>query len=449
MKIRDTQILGANGMPAVLDRQEQSADQLATIMRASFEGIGDQLSVTLSEANARKYYHGWQYACCSLLSEAVMQIPWHVQTRKGDDWEDQEDHPLAQLLRAVNPILTGEELWYYTMLDLLMVGKSWWYMPDNALSEPGEIYPLSGTIKPVLEKAGGTQIVKAWKQVRYDGDKGRREETYDAAEIAYLRFPKPGNMLDGIGPTQAAGAQIRLDAQITEAEWAVMKNGVWPSVLLKIPGRTPAERDQVLAEFDERYVGAKKTGKPIATSENVGVEWPPIKPREMGFERGAARMRDMILAVYRVPRAMLGLSEGLPRANVEGMHYVFAKWSVAPKVVLLESRANQDLVHRRYGEDTRLKFDDPVPADKEFTLRESESGLKNYAITINEYRAERGLEPVAWGDVPLAPMTIAPLGTPPLAAAAAAPGGQGQATPTAGQVASAILQQLNEEHVHA
>ena len=416
-------------MGALLGRQEQSVDQLVAITRASWanEGRGG-LSVQLSAAESRQAFHGWQYACSTLLAEAVMEIPWHIQARRGDEWENAPDHPLVALLQAVNPILTGEELWYYTMLDLLMVGKCYWYLPPNALNEPGEIYPLAGTVTPTQDKDGQ---VTAWKQKRVEFGKGVQERTYEPEEIVFLRFPQPGNILGGFGPQQAAGAQIKLDQQITEAQWSAMKNGLWPSALLKIPGRTADERKRILDEFNERYAGVKKGGGAMGTSENVQVEWPPNKPREMGFERGGDRMRDMILAMYRVPRAILGLSEGLPRANVEGMQSVFARWSVRPKVRLVEARVNQGLVQRHYGGDVRLKFDDPVMADREEERADATADLEHYVISVNERRADKGLEPVAWGDTPLAPLNIVPMGE------GAATGQQGAASAT--DIAEAML----------
>ena len=382
-------------------------DELIAVMRASAELDGrGGLTVGLTDAEVGRYFYGWQYACATLLAEAVMQVPWHVQVRRDGQWRSDESHPLAQLLQRVNPVLTGEELWYYTMLDLLMVGKCWWYLPENALGEPAEIYPLSGAVEPIGDPK---TIIRGWRQRTYAGG-GRIEQTYGVDEIVFLRFPKPGNILGGVGPMQAAGAHIKLDAQITESHWAAMKRGIWPGALLQIPGRTPEERQQILDEFNERYAGAHKSGKAIGVSDNVTVHWPQVSPREMGFERGAQQMRDMILAVYRVPRAILGLSDGLPRANVEGMHYTFAKWSVKPKLTLLETRTNQDLVQKKYGADVRLKFDDPVPADREMDLRADEADLRNCVISVNEYRARKGLHPVPWGERPIVPNGVGPLG---------------------------------------
>jgi hypothetical protein len=56
-------------------------------------------------------------------------------------------------------------------------------------------------------------------------------------------------------------------------------------------------------------------------------------------------------------------------------------------------------------------FDSPVGEDKKFRMEERESNLKTGYSSINIERARDNQEPVDWGEVPLMPMGIAPLGT--------------------------------------
>jgi len=55
------------------------------------------------------------------------------------------------------------------------------------------------------------------------------------------------------------------------------------------------------------------------------------------------------------------------------------------------------------------KYDNPVPVDNAFKLKQRESNLKNYVISPNEARKEDGLDEAEWGKVPLAPFSVAPL----------------------------------------
>jgi len=56
-------------------------------------------------------------------------------------------------------------------------------------------------------------------------------------------------------------------------------------------------------------------------------------------------------------------------------------------------------------------FDNPVPEDKEFRLKEVESHLKTGYSSPNEERVKDGLGEVKWGNEPLVPMNIRPLST--------------------------------------
>lgn len=402
---------GVGGDPAL---QVQSVEQLVASMKASAaaEGVGG-LTAGLSDFEVRRYFYGWQYAAITLLAESVVQTPYHIEVQAAGKWEEaDESHPVRMLFENVNPILTTPELWYYTMLDLGMIGKSYWYTPPNALGEPAEIYPLPGVVKPKIDTTGGQQIITEWTEKRRDENGMERTVHYAPEEITFLRMPQPGAMLDGMGAMQAAGAPIKLDGKIIEAEWSAMKQGLYPSVLLQIPGSDPKVRQAKLDEFNDRWGGAKQTGKAIGISDTIGVNWPNLRPRDMGFTQGSARTRDQILAVAgRVPRALLGMSEGLPKANVQGMHTIFARWSVQPKLTLLQARINQDLIQKRYDKKVRLRFESPVPEDRDAERDDAEMHLRTGVRTINEVREEQGLQPVAWGDVPIMPAGMAPLGS--------------------------------------
>ena len=99
----------------------------------------------------------------------------------------------------------------------------------------------------------------SWTNTGDDGPTGR------AAKLQIKHAP--GEIVEFI----PWGRKGKLDAQITASQWAAMKQGIWPSALLQIPGRSAEERQQILDEFNERYAGAHATGRAVGTSENVTV----------------------------------------------------------------------------------------------------------------------------------------------------------------------------------
>jgi phage portal protein BeeE len=64
---------------------------------------------------------------------------------KGDDHEEQDDHPLLDLLEGVNENMTGIELKYVTMAHLELTGNCYWLLDGvtDAISQPRAIYPLN------------------------------------------------------------------------------------------------------------------------------------------------------------------------------------------------------------------------------------------------------------------------------------------------------------------
>jgi len=378
-------------------------------MRASMEASGNlgKLPTRLSDSEALTYFFGWQYAAATAIAEAVMMAEWVVETESGGEWEAAPDHPMSNLLKHPNDILTSSLLWYYAVLDLAMIGKHYWQIAKNSMGEPAELWPLPGKLTPHLDEE---KKLDHWKQEVIANGK-LTDKIHPADEIVFLRFPEPQKILDGMGPAQAAGSQIKLSAQVTESEWAVMKQGIWPSAILTIPDTDAEDRDEIIKQFDAKWAGAKKHGKVIGIGSDVGVSWPPLKPREMGYDRASDRLRDTILGIMRVPAAILGRSADVNRASAEALNYIFAKWTIAPKLIMLQEQVNHDIAPKFDSTGKlRLRFLDIVPQDEAATLAREQMELSTWTRTINEYCAEHGLAEKPYGDVPLVPAGIMPLG---------------------------------------
>jgi len=397
--------------------ETQSVDQLLTILQKAEQGKG-HLSAQLSPAEVRKAFYRWQFAAASGIAAACMMVPWRVEQRGRDGtWERTDDHPLVHLLQTVNEFMTGEELLYYSILECVLTGQCFLKITaENGMVEPAELWPLIGTVKPKqIDKETGN--VETWEQQLSTRKAGRLTVTHEAAQIVYLRLPKPGDLYAGYGPGQAVGSSVRLDQQIVESEWAAFKQGLFPFMIVKMAERDATKRQQIMNALQEAYGGAQKTGKAVGIGQHMDVTWPPNKPRDMGYAGGADQTRKEILGGYRYPEAMLGMSQSVNKSSVHGMEYIFAKWNIAPLLTLLYARLNQDLTWRHFDQErnTRLAFDSPVPADRTVQLQEEEMDLRNGAATIDEVREKRGREPLpnGLGALPLLPTNLAPIGSPP------------------------------------
>ena len=126
--------------------------------------------------------------------------------------------------------------------------------------------------------------------------------------------------------------------------------------------------------------------------------------------RGRRWNREEICAAYGVPMSKV-TSENVNLANAYVGERQYAADTILPRTTRIEEKLNENSFIQRYGQNMFVAFDNPVPEDKEFELKERESDLKNSVKSINEVRKQRGLEEVEWGNIPLVTAGVAPLGS--------------------------------------
>ena len=367
-----------------------SADSLiSTILQRDPETRG-QLKVKLSDADAIRRFYRWQGAAATALAEAVMMVPWVIEVREAGEWHEYPEHPMERLLTYPNNFIPGEELFYWTVAEVAARGKSHLAITLDGLNDPRELWPMIGKVEPKYDRES---FVTGWKQTVASGGQHRTED-YEYGDEVFLRRPEIGKIFDGVGDMQMAGASIKLDEQTIESEWEAFKQGMWPFAFLLLDEDDPKKREAIRREIEGRYGGADKTqrmaGLPMGRAD---VKFPPNRPRDMGFHQGRADNRDEILGTMRVPAAILGLSKDVNRSSVEGLEYIWSKWRVWPFVRLLDARLNLDLARPHYGEDVRIRHEDPTPANKEADLEEEQFDLVHGVRNRDDIRAKRGLEP--------------------------------------------------------
>jgi len=126
-----------------------------------------------------------------------------------------------------------------------------------------------------------------------------------------------------------------------------------------------------------------------------------LSNRDLDFLQGMNFNRDMILAIFGVPKSLLGMDESMSRANAEAAEYAFSKNKVRAKMLRLTTRITEDLASQ-FSDNIIVSFTDPVPDDKEFLLKEKQASVGSTSQTpwrtINEIRAEDGDDPMEGGD---------------------------------------------------
>jgi HK97 family phage portal protein len=319
--------------------------------------------------------------------------------------EEIDDHPLIDLLDNPNKFMSGIELLEMTYLHLELTGNSFWAMFKGKDNRPAELWPLyPNYIRIVPDEK---EFIKGYvytingQQIPFEPD-----------EILHIKYSNPTDLRWGISPVRAAARAVDTDTMAADYNRKFFFNSAQPDAVLytdeMIDDKTWL---RIKDQFQDMYGGVANAHK-TAILEN-GLKYQAMNPnqREMEFLKSREFNRDMILAIFGIPKSVLGMDASMSRANAETAEYVFAKGTLRPKFIRLVN-AIQNYLVPLFGDNTVVVgYTDPVPEDREYKLSERKE-LANTVLTVNEIREEMGLEPVEAGNQLYIAGTMRPLGEP-------------------------------------
>lgn len=322
---------------------------------------------------------------------------------KAAQIEEVLDHPLLTLLQQVNPVFNAFDLWELTTLYQEVHGSAYWYLNVDALGVPREIWPLPSQNVTPWRDADSPNLVDA-----YVYRTGSKEQRFSPREVIHFRYPDPRNpYTGGLSPLRACYEQVALLSDFVAMKKAVYENNAIPAAVIspeEVAGEE--ERDRLEAQWNSKFRRGG-SGRVLIGESSLRVQ---VLSHSMGDLAALADMRatkEEIANAFHVPLAFLTTETNL--ANLQAAEHQHQAKAIGPRLQRRDEKLNEQLVPL-FDPTGRLFLasDDPVPANRDYRLRQQESDLKYGVVTINEVRQERGLAPVAWGDTPWLPLTWAP-----------------------------------------
>ena len=356
-----------------------------------------------------KAYESWVYACVWKIAETISGIEHGLYYKKDGQLVRVDDHPFLDLMKKVNPVMNILDLKSLTSIYLDLTGNAYWYTPLNVLKQPAEIWILESQNVKIVP--GKDEVVKG-----YIYQKGNKKTAFEKEEIVHFRYPNP---LDpyyyGMSPIQAAHYAVDSNDYMQKYGTAAFKNMGSISLFIQLIEEAQNWNDDQKKEFKKgwltSHLGVDNAGKMIIAPAIKDIKDFAMSPKEMDYSKSRADIRDELLAIYGVPKSKFTQDVG-PRARVESDDYAFHKETIQPKLKRVDMKVTETMLPR-YDDRLELHHEDSTPMDKVFELKKEDSRLKNYVTVVNEVREKDGLKPVDWGDRPLAPFNIMPLGSSP------------------------------------
>ena len=191
----------------------------------------------------------------------------------------------------------------------------------------------------------------------------------------------------GYSPIQAIAMTIRGEKEIEKWNYALLNNDTPPGMILTTEQAMSKEQiEKVRASREARHSGADNAGKLAILPFGIKPANLQSSPKEMEFIAQQSRDRDKILAIYQVPKAVLGIGEGVNVGNVKAFNQVFSSRCIEPLAKKIARVFNDQL----FGGIGVFEFLNVLPTDEEEVRNHYFAG----GITRNEYRQELGYKPI-------------------------------------------------------
>jgi HK97 family phage portal protein len=302
---------------------------------------------------------------------------------KAVEVEEVLEHPFLDLLTNVNDFMNGFDLKELLFLSLDVTGNTFWYVGNrNNLGQPQEIWPQFTQFMKIIPDR---QKFISHYEFSVDNMEKIRIEVKD---IVQFKFASLKDAYWGLGPLQSCVLAADLSAGMNEYENSLMANRAMPdfAIVYPVDAGTPGEPEQKRQDkqWFKRFGGKKKAGKPVHLYGGADIKPLSLSPKELNFLQGRRATLNEIAAVFGVPISKL-TTEDVNRANAEAGDYSYMKDTILPRLRKVEQKINEKLIPMW---DTNLfcAFDNPVPEDKDFELKKTESNLRTGLTIVNEER---------------------------------------------------------------
>lgn len=337
-------------------------------------------------------------ACIDAKARAATDCPI-IATKNG---ENEEKHPLLDLMRKPNPIQSWGALLKELLINYDISGEAILYV--NRVGRMVELISLRPDWVTISSYNAGMPATYLYS----GGDEGNQySKIYQASEIVIFKHYNPLDRWRGLSPLASCAFAIDTLNSYAESNKATLDNGVTPSGLLSAPDMEDDVFERMKSRFNEQYAGKDKSGKPMVLTG--GLEWTQtgISPREMEYINGKRANELDVCRALRVPPQMVGIEGSQTFANYEQARAAFYEDEVIPTVNELLSEIVRGV---GFNDGVTLTVDvdavtalEPRRAERNKTLDAMQS------LTVNEKREQMGYDSAEGGDQILINSSLIPL----------------------------------------
>ena len=322
------------------------------------------------------------YIGVSMIARAVaaIQFDYYKITNSKGETEEITDHEIIDLMNTPNSYLTRKEFIELSSMFYLLSGDVFWYFERAKNSKQiVAVHPLSPDKVEITLSANRTEILG------YKYKMTNAVALLQPENVVHTKSIDPTNIVRGFGILTPASTRISTEKEATEYQSNFFKNQGRPDVAVFVDQDLTTEQiAEGRASWNQVY-GRGEGGQAGFFGKNVKeVKMLNVTPREMDFIATQNFLRDDILAVLHIPKAMI-TSDDVNLANSKTARINYMQEAVLPLVEAFKDAINNRLLPR--VDDTMfVSYANPVPEDRDIKLREATELKKAGIISANEAR---------------------------------------------------------------
>ena len=343
----------------------------------------------------------WVQMVKAAIKKQLMTIEWDIINEDEENETQYEEDILKVKTLLEQPNRMGQtfwEVWGMFMDDVLDLDAGVIYKGRNGSGELVELFAYDGA--KFLFDVEEHGLVNGFFQYSYKFPRNQ-PKYFKRTDIIY---GKVGTNTDhypyGWSPLQSIQQVVELMIQSDRYNKEFFKNNAVPDGIVSIP-----MEQESLERFKFAWEKEVK-GKPHKLIfHNSEAAFTPLSQsnKDMDWLEGQKWYFHVIFGAYGLSPQEVGFYENSTKSTGESQERVTIKNAIKPYLKLISDKINREIIPEIVGhDDIKFKWFPEDDAAEKIKHEQTMTKLTANVITINEVRKMEGMDPVEWGDKPMA-----------------------------------------------
>lgn len=352
------------------------------------------------------------YSVVNYRARMMSTLDLRLYDGRGANRKEITAGPAVDLLDRVNPYWTWRRLRRMDELCMCLWGESYWALEPGATGEPATIWWLKPSrVTPV------PAAKKYLKGFLYQPADGGDAIPFAPDEIVWFRYPNPLDEFSALSPLAAARLAADTGAAMMRSNRNLFTNGMQLGGVL-MPTKngvsyTDGQAKDLERALERRFKGVDKAHRWAVLRFEAQLAGVGISPKDAEFVSGLDLTLRQVANAYGLPAPLVNDLAHATLANTREFERIAWAHTLVPDSQLYADEIKEQFLTRFRQRVNHCEFDyTKVPALQESateTWTREAQAMDRGAITINEWRKEKGKPPVPWGEVPYMAVNKAPV----------------------------------------